>query len=192
VGRALRNDNAEIDSASVTLVETGLAGVLLAEPVTVPDGRGFFARLYDEGELADRGVDTRISQSRIAFNESAATLRGLHYQAAPHGETKIVRCTAGAIYDVVADLRPGSPTLHRWRGFELSSSNRSSLIVPPGCAHGYLTLTPGAEVFYVISVPYVEAAQRGVRFDDPTLAVMWPREPRVIGERDAALPLLEA
>lgn len=175
----------------MTLVTTRLAGVLLAEPVTMTDRRGSFARLYDADELTVQGVDTRVAQARIAFNESAATLRGLHYQAAPHGETKVVRCTAGAIFDVVVDLRADSSTLYDWIGLELSASNRKSLIVPPGCAHGYLTMTPAAEVAYLIAEPYVEAAQRGVRWDDPTLAISWPMEPLVIGERDAALPLLE-
>jgi dTDP-4-dehydrorhamnose 3,5-epimerase len=175
----------------MTLVATALAGVLLAEAVTMADRRGSFVRLYDEEELERHGIDTRVAQSRVAFNESTRTLRGLHYQAAPHGETKIVRCTAGTIYDVVVDLRTGSPTLHHWIGLELSSTNRISLIVPPGCAHGYLTLTPAAEVAYLISAPYVEAAQRGVRWDDATLAIAWPSEPLVIGDRDAGLPLLE-
>jgi dTDP-4-dehydrorhamnose 3,5-epimerase len=174
----------------VTLLETPLAGVFVAEPTCIVDRRGFMARLYDEEELARHGIDTGVAQARLALNEAASTLRGLHYQAAPYEETKMVRCTAGAIFDVVADLRPDSPTLHHWVGFELSSSNRNCLIVPPGCAHGYLTLTPGAEVSYLISAPFVEGAQRGLRWDDPTLAIAWPAQPLVIGERDAELPLL--
>jgi dTDP-4-dehydrorhamnose 3,5-epimerase len=157
----------------------------------VEDRRGFFARLYGEDELEGLGIDTRVARSAIAFNDSMATIRGLHYQEAPYAETKVVRCTAGALFDVVADLRPGSPTRHRWVGLELSASNRKSLVVPPGCAHGYLTLKPATEVAYLISVPNVKNAQRGIRWDDPVLGIAWPRSPLVIGERDAALPLLE-
>jgi dTDP-4-dehydrorhamnose 3,5-epimerase len=176
----------------MSIVETDLPGVFLVEPAIVPDRRGFFARLYDEETLVSLGIDTRVAQCAIAFNDAVATMRGLHYQEAPHGETKVVRCTAGVLFDVVADLRPASPTRHRWAGFELSASNRHSLIVPPGCAHGYLTLTPATEVAYLISVPYVQAAQRGVRWDDPVLAISWPLSPLVVGERDSALPFLEA
>jgi dTDP-4-dehydrorhamnose 3,5-epimerase len=175
----------------MSIVETDLPGVFLVEPEMVVDRRGFFGRLYDEEKLVSLGIETRVAQCAIAFNDSVATIRGLHYQEAPYGETKVVRCTAGMLFDVVVDLRPASPTRHRWFGFELSASNRHSLIVPPGCAHGYLTLTPATEVAYLISVPYVQTAQRGVRWDDPILKISWPRSPLVIGERDAALPLLE-
>lgn len=175
----------------MSIVETDLPGVFLIEPELVADRRGFFARLYDEEELVGLGIDARVAQYSIAFNDSTATIRGLHYQQAPNGETKVVRCTAGVLFDVVVDLRLASPTRHRWVGFELSASNRKTLIIPPGCAHGYLTLTPATEVAYLISVPYVKTAQRGVRWDDPVLAISWPRPPLVIGERDAALPFLQ-
>ena len=175
----------------MSIVETDLPGVFLIEPELVADRRGFFARLYGEEELVGLGIDARVAQYSIAFNDSTATIRGLHYQQAPNGETKVVRCTAGVLFDVVVDLRPASPTRHRWVGFELSASNRKTLIIPPGCAHGYLTLTPATEVAYLISVPYVKTAQRGVRWDDPVLAISWPRSPLVIGERDAALPFLQ-
>ena len=175
----------------MTIVETTLSGVFLVEPEPVADPRGFFARLYDEEELVSLGIDTRVAQHAIAFNDSEATVRGLHYQQTPHAETKVVRCTAGVLFDVVADLRTDSPTRHRWAGFELSASNRKSLIIPPGCAHGYLTLTPNTEAIYLISVPYVADAQRGVRWDDPILKISWPLSPLVIGERDAGLPFLE-
>jgi dTDP-4-dehydrorhamnose 3,5-epimerase len=175
----------------MSIVETDLGGVFLVEPKRVEDRRGFFAQLYNEEELVSLGIDARVAQYAIAFNDSVATIRGLHYQEAPYGETKVVRCTAGVLFDVVADLRPGSPTRHRWVSFELSASNRKALVVPPGCAHGYLTLTPATEVAYLISVPYVQAAQRGVRWDDPILKISWPRSPLVIGERDADLPLLQ-
>ena len=175
----------------MSITKTDLPGVFLIEPELVEDRRGFFARLYDEEELARVGVDTRVAQHSIAFNDSMATIRGLHYQQAPYGETKLVRCTTGAVFDVVVDLRQNSPTRHRWVDFELSASNRTALIIPPGCAHGDPTLTAGAELTYLISVPYMKTAQRGVRWDDPVLKIRWPRAPLVIGERDAALPLLE-
>jgi dTDP-4-dehydrorhamnose 3,5-epimerase len=175
----------------MTISETSLPDVFVIEPDYVRDERGFFARLYGEEELAAAGIDARVAQNAISFNDSVATIRGLHYQQAPHAETKVVRCTAGVLFDVVADLRPGSPTRHHWIGCELSASNRKALVIPPGCAHGYLTLTPATEVAYLISVPYVRDAQRGVRWDDPVLGISWPRSPLVIGERDAALPLLE-
>ncbi|MGO9963180.1 MAG: dTDP-4-dehydrorhamnose 3,5-epimerase family protein [Acidimicrobiales bacterium] len=175
----------------MSIAGTDLPGVFLVEPELAADPRGFFARLYREAELANLGIDTRVAQQAIAFNDSTATIRGLHYQQAPYGETKVVRCTAGALFDVVVDLRPTSPMRNHWTGIELSATNRRSVIIPPGCAHGYLTLTPATEVTYLISVPYVETAQRGVRWDDPTLKISWPRSPLVLGERDAALPLLE-
>ncbi|MGO9100778.1 MAG: dTDP-4-dehydrorhamnose 3,5-epimerase family protein [Acidimicrobiales bacterium] len=174
----------------MTIVETALSGMFLVEPELVADRRGFFARLYGEEDLVALDIDTRVAQYAIAFNDSEATIRGLHYQQTPYAETRIVRCTAGVVFDVVADLRPGSPTRHRWVGFELSASNRKTLVIPPGCAHGYLTLTPNTEVTYLISAPYVADAQRGVRWDDPILKISWPLSPLVIGERDAALPLL--
>ncbi|MGH9171765.1 MAG: dTDP-4-dehydrorhamnose 3,5-epimerase family protein [Acidimicrobiales bacterium] len=172
------------------LAATTISGVFLVEAVIFADHRGLFARLYDEEELSRAGVDTGVSQSRAAFNGAAGTLRGLHYQAEPHGDTKVVRCTAGSIFDVVADLRPDSPTCHQWIATELSALNRRSVVVPPGCAHGYLTLSADSEVAYLISVPYVEGAQRGVVWDDPTLAVSWPASPVVISERDLTLPRL--
>ena len=175
----------------MTIAKTDLPGVFLIKPDLVTDRRGFFARLYDEEELAGLGVDTRVAQYSIAFNDAMATIRGLHYQQAPYGETKVVRCTAGVVFDVVVDLRPDSPMRHRWVDFELSASNRNTLVIPPGCAHGYLTLTAATEVTYLISVPYVKTAKRGVRWDDPVLKISWPHAPLVIGERDAALPFLQ-
>ncbi len=191
MGRNLRHDHAEPDGACMTVTESVLAGVFLVEPELIADRRGFFARLYNAEELAAVGVDARVAQYVISYNDSPATIRGLHYQREPYAETKVVRCTAGVLFDVVADLRPSSPTRHRWVGYELSASNRKSLIVPPGCAHGYLTLTPASEVSYLISIPYEMDAQCGVRWDDPVLGISWPRSPLVIGERDAALPLLQ-
>jgi len=114
----------------------------------------------------------------------------MHFQAAPHGEAKLVRCTRGAVFDVCLDLRPGSPTLHQWHGETLSADNGAALVVPEGCAHGFLTLEDASEVFYMISAPYVPEAGRGVRFDDPAFGIAWPRPVTVIHPRDAGYPLV--
>ena len=170
------------------VVETVLEGVLVLELEPIADERGFFARTWDRSDLASRGLTADLDQVSIAFNEIAGTLRGLHFQAPPHGEAKTVRCTAGAIFDVAVDLREGSPTRHRWVGVELSASNYRSLFIPDGCAHGYITLTDGAEVQYQISAPHRPEAARGYRWDDPAFAIAWPVPVRRISARDAALP----
>lgn len=170
------------------VVETVLKGVLVLETEPIADERGFFARTWDREELASRGLTADLDQVSIAYNEVVGTLRGLHFQAAPHGEAKTVRCTAGAIFDVAVDFRDGSPTRLRWVGIELSAANRRSLFVPEGCAHGYVTLTVGAEVQYQISTPYRPDAALGYRWNDPTLAIDWPVPIRRISARDAALP----
>lgn len=174
------------------IVETILRGVLVLEIEPISDARGFFARTWDRSDLALRDLTTDLEQISLAFNEVAGTLRGLHYQAAPHGEAKTVRCTAGAIFDVVVDLRETSETRHRWIGVELSATNRRSLFIPEGCAHGYITLTDGAEVQYQISAPYRPEAARGCRWDDPAFGIAWPVPVRRISERDAALPVVGA
>ena len=174
------------------LIETGLAGVLIFEAQPQSDSRGFFARTWDRAALTERGLDASIAQCSLSFNEIAGTLRGLHFQMEPYGEAKTIRCTAGAIFDVAVDLRPGSLTRHRWVGVELSSENRRSLYVPRGCGHGYLTLTDSSEVFYQISAEYRPDAARGYRWDDPTFGIQWPLEVRRISARDAALPLIAA
>jgi dTDP-4-dehydrorhamnose 3,5-epimerase len=170
------------------VVETALQGVLVLEIEPIADERGFFARTWDRGELASRGLTADLEQVGIAFNEAAGTLRGLHFQVAPHGEAKTVRCTAGAIFDVAVDLRAGSPTRLRWVGVELSAANRRGLFIPEDCAHGYVTLTDGAEVQYQISTPYRPDAAGGYRWNDPTLAIEWPVPIRRISARDAGLP----
>jgi dTDP-4-dehydrorhamnose 3,5-epimerase len=175
----------------VKVVETVLPGVLVLEIEPVADERGFFARTWDRAELVSRGLTADLDQLSIAYNEIAGTLRGLHYQELPFQEAKTVRCTAGAIFDVAVDLRPGSATRLKWVGVELSATNRRGLFVPEGCAHGYLTLTDGAEVEYHISAPHRADAARGYRWDDPTLAIDWPVAVRRISPRDAALPYLE-
>jgi dTDP-4-dehydrorhamnose 3,5-epimerase len=173
------------------VVETVLQGVLVLEIEPIGDERGFFARTWDRGDLASRGLTIDLDQVSIAYNEVAGTLRGLHFQAAPYAEAKTVRCTAGEIFDVTVDLRDGSPTRLQWVGVELSAANHRGLFVPEGCAHGYITLTDGAEVQYQISTAYRADAARGYRWNDPTLAIDWPVPIRRISPRDAALPYVE-
>lgn len=171
--------------------ETTLPGVLLVELERRLDERGFFARTSCERELAARGLAARFPQCNVSFNTRAYTLRGMHYQAAPDGEVKLVRCTAGAIWDVVVDLRPGSPTRLRWYGVELTAEAHNQLYVPAGCAHGFLTLRDATEVSYQMGTFYVAAAARGFRWDDPLVGIRWPARPAVISERDRTYPDLD-
>lgn len=164
---------------------TKLPGVLVIEAEKLEDERGFFARTFCREEFETHGLDTRVSQCSISFNRKKATLRGIHYQVAPHAESKLVRCTAGAIYDVAVDLRPDSPTFKQWEGVELSAQNRRALYIPAGCAHGFQTLTDDTEVYYQISEFYHPESARGVRWDDPAFEINWPFPPVMLSERDA-------
>jgi dTDP-4-dehydrorhamnose 3,5-epimerase len=168
--------------------ETKVAGAFLIEPEPIADERGFFARTWCREEFADHGLSGELAQANISFNHRQGTLRGLHYQAAPHAEAKLVRSTRGAIWDLALDLRRDSPTYLAWFGAELSDANRAMLYVPEGCAHGFLTLTDDAEVAYQMSAPYAPEAARGVRFDDPAFGIDWPGEVVVINERDRTYP----
>lgn len=167
-----------------------MAGAFLIDVDARRDGRGLFARTYCEEEFAAHGIATRFRQCSVSYNGRRGTLRGMHFQAEPHAEDKLVRCTAGAVFDVIVDLRPGSATYRRWFGAELGAADHRALLVPRGCAHGFLTLTDGAEVFYMISTPYVAESSRGFRWDDPTIGIDWPFAPTILSERDAALPRL--
>jgi dTDP-4-dehydrorhamnose 3,5-epimerase len=166
--------------------DTSIPGACIVEPQRHEDARGFFARTWDSEEFASVGLSDRVVQTSVSFNRVKGTLRGLHYQSAPHQETKLVRCTAGAVYDVVVDLRPDSPAFRGWVGVELSAENRLALYVPEGCAHGFLTLRNDSEVAYQMSSPYVLEAARGVRYDDPAFGITWPCEIVVVNERDAS------
>ena len=152
------------------------------------DERGLFARAWCEEELGAQGLDARVAQCNLSCNHRRGTVRGLHYQAPPHAEVKLVRCTRGAVYDVIADLRPESRTYLHWIGVELSADNRRAIYVPEGFAHGYQTLTDVAETYYQVSVPYAPSAERGVRWDDPALAIDWPLPDPILSEKDAAWP----
>jgi dTDP-4-dehydrorhamnose 3,5-epimerase len=155
------------------------------------DERGFFARAWCLKEFENHGLSSRLVQCSVSFNMRKGTLRGMHYQEAPCAETKIVRCTQGAIYDVALDLRPQSPMFKQWFATILSSVNRHMLYIPEGCAHGFLTLEDQTEVFYQMSEFYRPDAGRGVRWDDPSFQIVWPAKVEVISERDCSYPDFE-
>jgi dTDP-4-dehydrorhamnose 3,5-epimerase len=171
--------------------ETPLSGAFLIEIEPKADARGFFARTLCRDEFARHGLDGAFAQQSVSWNPYAGTLRGLHYQAAPHEEDKLVRVTRGAIFDVIVDLRLGSPTFAKWHGVELSADNHRQLYIPKGLAHGFQTLVSETEVLYHMTVPFHPDAPRGIRWDDPALGIEWPAsQSRQISERDQALPLL--
>lgn len=172
----------------MTFHETKLPGVFEVHLEPRSDERGFFARSWCRKELEAHGLSPRIVQCSVSFNTKRGTLRGMHDQVAPHAETKVVRCTAGAIYDVVIDLRPQSPTFKQWVAATLTAENRRMLYVPEGCAHGFLTLADGTEVFYQMSEFYHPELSRGVRWNDPAFAIVWPEKVEVISERDRTYP----
>lgn len=167
---------------------TKLSGAFVIEPEPIADERGFFARTFARAEFASAGLDDQVTQCSISFNIRPGTLRGLHYQVAPHAESKLVRCTRGAIYDVIVDLRPDSPTFCAWLSIELSSENRLGLFVPKGMAHGFQTISAAAEVHYQISESHQPGSARGVRWDDPRFGISWPAADRTISARDQAYP----
>jgi dTDP-4-dehydrorhamnose 3,5-epimerase len=174
----------------VQFTETELSGVWLIEPRPILDDRGSFTRTFCEKELADCGIATRFVQHSRSHSAQKGTLRGMHYQQEPYGEVKIVSCISGAIYDVVIDLRPDSPTRHRWIGFELTPQNMRQVYIPAGFAHGFQTLADNAEVSYLISQFYTPHASTGVRYNDPALSINWPLMPTTISTKDRAWPLL--
>jgi dTDP-4-dehydrorhamnose 3,5-epimerase len=152
------------------------------------DERGFFARTWCQREFEKHALNSRLSQCNVSFNARAGTLRGIHYQDSPFPEAKLVRCTQGAIYDVVVDLRPSSPAFKSYFGTVLTAENHKMLYVPEGCGHGFLTLAGDTEVFYQMSEFYVPELARGVRWNDPAFAIRWPGEVAVISERDQGYP----
>ncbi|MDP8985029.1 MAG: dTDP-4-dehydrorhamnose 3,5-epimerase [Pseudomonadota bacterium] len=172
--------------------ESPLRGAYLIDLARLPDERGFFARTFCADEFAAHGLATHMSQCSVSFNAKKATLRGLHFQASPHDEEKLVRCTAGAVFDVIVDLRPESPTRWEWFGAELTAANRRALYIPKGFAHGFISLADESEILYMISVPYAAGFAQGLRWNDPALAIRWPLQPVVISTRDAEYPLLGA
>jgi dTDP-4-dehydrorhamnose 3,5-epimerase len=170
----------------------GLDGTFVVELEPHSDDRGFFARAWCRTEFEALGLDGRIEQCNVAVNERTGTLRGLHFQRGAHAETKVVRCTAGAVYDVLVDLRPASSTYLEWIAVELSSENRFALYIPGGVAHGYQTLEERTEVFYFHSTAYAPESAGGVRWDDPAFGIDWPAvDGRVMSEKDRSWPLYD-
>jgi dTDP-4-dehydrorhamnose 3,5-epimerase len=168
--------------------ETTLKGAVVIELEKREDSRGFFARTFCQREFSQHSLETEIAQCNVSFNAETGTLRGMHYQIAPFEETKLVRCTMGAIFDVIIDLRPDSVTFTKSFGIELSARNRRALYVPRQFAHGFETLEDNTEVSYQMSQFYSPDHARGVRWDDPAFDIKWPLPPRTIAERDQAYP----
>jgi dTDP-4-dehydrorhamnose 3,5-epimerase len=162
------------------------AWVIDIEPIH--DQRGFFAMTWLPEEFRTHGLDPALAQCNLAFNHKRGTLRGMHFQTAPHAQAKLVRVTRGALLDVIVDLRADSPTFRQWEAVELTADNRRMLYMPAGIAHGYLTLTDGTEAYYHASSPWVPAAESGVRWNDPAFAIAWPMAPVVISDKDSAWP----
>ena len=188
----ITNANACSFSSKLNMIftETTLQGVFIIEPELLEDDRGFFTCLWSREEFSRHGLNGRVVQANVSFNKQRGTLRGLHFQIEPHQEAKLVRCTAGAIYDVVVDLRENSPLFRHWIAVELTSRNRLMLYVPEGFAHGFQTLEDDTEIAYQLSEYYYPESARGVRWDDPALSIEWPLPVTVLSERDREHPLL--
>ncbi|MDQ6794906.1 MAG: dTDP-4-dehydrorhamnose 3,5-epimerase [Chloroflexota bacterium] len=170
----------------------GVAGAFLVDLEPIADERGLFARIWDEAEFAAQGIDIRCVQTNVSYNRRRGTVRGLHWQVEPYSETKLLRCTKGSVFDVVADVRPGSETYGCWAGQRLTPGERSMVFVPAGCAHGYQALEDDSEVSYQVSHPYVAGAEKGVRWNDPSLQIDWPiNEGVIVSPKDAAWPDME-
>lgn len=169
--------------------ELAVAGAFAIDLEKREDARGYFARAWCAREFEENGLNPELVQVNLSFNDEVGTLRGMHFQRAPHEEAKSVRCTRGAIYDVVLDLRPESPTYKDWAAVELSADNRRMLYVPEGCGHGYQTLTPETETLYQVSAFYAPDSEGGVRWNDPAFGIDWPDTPRrILSEKDASWP----
>jgi dTDP-4-dehydrorhamnose 3,5-epimerase len=171
--------------------ETKLKGAFILDLELREDHRGFFARTFCMKEFEAHGLKSTVAQCNLSFNHKAGTLRGMHYQVAPATETKLIRCTRGAIYDVIIDMRPDSPTYKQHIGVELTEDNRRALYVPDMFAHGYQALTDGAEVVYQVGEFYMPGYERGLRYNDPAFGIEWPMPVSVISEKDAAWTLLD-
>ncbi len=167
---------------------TNLQDVLIIDLEKQGDERGWFARAFCEEELSNANIDFHVTQTNISFNKEQGTIRGLHYQARPKWEPKIIRCTSGRIFDVAVDLRPESASFCKWIGVELSAENGRALYLPPGMAHGFQTLAENCELYYLMGESYDPSLVRGVRWDDPAFAIKWPLKPTIISNRDRSFP----
>jgi len=176
----------------MNLTPAGIQGSHLIDLTRIGDDRGFFARIWDEAWSDELGAEIRNVQTNLSTNRHRGTIRGLHWQVAPYGESKLLRCTRGAVFDVAVDLRPNSPTYRHWQGHVLDAETRRMVFVPVGCAHGYQALEDGAEVSYQVSHPYVPGSERGIRWDDPALGIRWPiTDGVIVSDKDAAWPDLD-
>lgn len=168
--------------------KTSIVGTRLIDLDKKSDPRGFFARMLCRSEMGKQRLDLNIVQINTSYSVQAGTLRGMHYQLAPAAETKIIRCISGALFDVVLDLRPDSPSFGQWFGVELSMKNRTTLYIPKGCAHGFYTLKENTEVLYMVDCAYEPELERGVRYNDPSFGIVWPAMPEVMSEKDQNWP----
>jgi dTDP-4-dehydrorhamnose 3,5-epimerase len=164
--------------------ETKLKGAFVIEPEKLEDDRGFFARIFEGKIFKQKGIEFNLVESSVSFNKKKGTLRGMHYQVEPYGETKIVRCTMGKIFDVIIDLRPKSKTYKQWFAIELSAENRRMLFIPKGFAHGFMTLEDNCEITYQMDQAYVQESASGIRYDDKEFKISWPMKPEVISPKD--------
>jgi dTDP-4-dehydrorhamnose 3,5-epimerase len=169
-----------------------IPGAWIIDPAKITDARGFFAMTWLPDELRERGMNPALVQCNLAFNHKRGTLRGMHFQKAPHAQAKIIRTTRGSLLDVIVDLREDSPTFRQWDAVELTADNHRMLYMPEGIAHGYLTLEDNTEAYYHVSAPWVPQAESGVRWDDPAFAIAWPFAPTIVSERDGQWPLTAA
>jgi dTDP-4-dehydrorhamnose 3,5-epimerase len=173
----------------VNLRPAGLDGSYLIDPTRIGDERGFFARIWDEAWTEALGVEFRNAQTNASYSRDRGTIRGLHYQVDPHAESKLLRCTRGAVFDVAVDVRPDSPTYRQWQGHRLDAESRTMIFVPAGCAHGYQALEDATEASYQVSHPYTPEAERGVRWDDPSIAIVWPiADDVIVSDKDRSWP----
>lgn len=175
----------------MSFLPTLLPGAFVVELERLEDERGFFARSFCRDEFIALGLNPSISQCNVSFNAKRGTLRGLHFQVEPHAEAKLVRCTQGAVWDVIVDLRTDSPHFKRWFSIELSAESRRGLYIPEGFAHGFQTLTDDAELLYMMATPYHADSARGVRWNDPAIGIKWPIASPTMSDRDRAFPLLK-
>jgi len=171
-------------------IETKLKGAYVIEPELLEDERGFFTRAFCQKEFEAHGMNPRLVQGNISYNKLKGTLRGMHYQVTPMAETKLIRCTKGAIFDVIVDLRPESPTYCQWVEVELNADNHRMLYIPEGFAHGYQAMEDETEIFYLVSEFYSPENERGVRWDDPVFGIRWPLNTKIISKKDKNYPLI--
>lgn len=188
MGRPFCNPHPVPGSDRMNMTSVSLHGAYVIDLERIVDERGFFARTWCAQEFRSQGLNPNLAQCSLSYNTRRGTLRGMHFQAEPHQEAKLVRCCSGAIYDVILDLRRDSPTYRKWFAVELTAANRRTLYVPEGVAHGFQTLTDETEVLYQISERYRPESARGVRWDDPLFGIEWPIRDPILSERDRAYP----